>query len=187
MEGRHRARGVAQDYNNLDAKSVPYEKIADVRFDLLQKIVGHVGSGTFIEPPFNPDYGCNVSIGRDCFFNFNPRHQPDHHRRSRPVRPQRQHLHRGPRRQRALAPQVRRVRPSGAHRGRLLDRGKCCHPAGCHHRSGLDHRGWVRRHQGHSPVLRRGRKPMSRAKDCPLGGGGGAGSEQSLSQYGARG
>ncbi|PYH90981.1 trimeric LpxA-like protein [Aspergillus ellipticus CBS 707.79] len=71
MEARHRARGVAQDYNNLDAKSVTYDKIVDVRFDLLQKVVGQVGSGTFVEPPFNPDYGCNVSIGRDCFINFN--------------------------------------------------------------------------------------------------------------------
>ncbi|GLA07647.1 hypothetical protein AnigIFM60653_008885 [Aspergillus niger] len=71
MEARHRARGVTQDYNNLDAKSVSYEKIADVRYELLQKVVGKVGSGTFVEPPFNPDYGCNIVIGRDCFINFN--------------------------------------------------------------------------------------------------------------------
>lgn len=70
LEGRHRARGVAQDYNNLDAKSVSYDKIYDVRMDLLKKIVGKVGSGTFVEPPFLPDYGCNISIGKDCFINF---------------------------------------------------------------------------------------------------------------------
>lgn len=61
---------MAQDYNNLDAKSVPFEQIAERRFELLQKIVGRVGEGTFIEPPFMPDYGCNISIGRDCFMNF---------------------------------------------------------------------------------------------------------------------
>ena len=70
MEARHRARGAAQDYNSLDAKSVSYEKIVDVRFELLQQVVGQVGSGTFVEPPFLPDYGSNISIGRDCFINF---------------------------------------------------------------------------------------------------------------------
>ncbi|EAU34053.1 nodulation protein L [Aspergillus terreus NIH2624] len=71
QEARHRARGVAQDYNNLDAKSVSYDKIYDTRMELLKNIVGRVGSGTFVEPPFLPDYGCNISIGKDCFINFN--------------------------------------------------------------------------------------------------------------------
>ncbi|KAH8422335.1 sugar O-acetyltransferase [Aspergillus melleus] len=71
LEARHRARGVAKDYNHLDAKTVSYEQIYDVRHNLLKKIVGKVGSGTFVEPPFLPDYGCNISIGEDCFINFN--------------------------------------------------------------------------------------------------------------------
>ena len=47
-----------------------YDKIYDTRMELLKNIVGRVGSGTFVEPPFLPDYGCNISIGKDCFINF---------------------------------------------------------------------------------------------------------------------
>ncbi|KAA8651226.1 hypothetical protein EYZ11_005189 [Aspergillus tanneri] len=71
LEARHRARGVTQDYNNLDTKTVPYDKIHDVRLGMLKHVVGQVGSGTFVEPPFLPDYGCNIRIGEDCFINFN--------------------------------------------------------------------------------------------------------------------
>ncbi|KAJ6086445.1 hypothetical protein N7467_005359 [Penicillium canescens] len=71
LEARHRCRGLAADYNNLDTKTVTYDKIADVRLELLRKLVGRVGDGTFIEPPFLPDYGSNISIGKDCFFNWN--------------------------------------------------------------------------------------------------------------------
>ncbi|KAL3455309.1 maltose acetyltransferase-domain-containing protein [Aspergillus heterothallicus] len=61
-EARHRCRGVATDYNSLDTKTVSYEEIADKRMVLLKNVVGKVGEGTFIEPPFLPDYGCNVVI-----------------------------------------------------------------------------------------------------------------------------
>ena len=47
-----------------------YDKIGDKRLELLRKLVGKVGDGTFIEPPFLPDYGCNTVIGKDCFFNW---------------------------------------------------------------------------------------------------------------------
>jgi hypothetical protein len=33
-------------------------------------MLGRVGKGTFIEPPFNPDYGCNVIVGENFFANF---------------------------------------------------------------------------------------------------------------------
>jgi hypothetical protein len=33
------------------------------RLELLRNLVGKVGDGTFIEPPFLPDYGCNIMIG----------------------------------------------------------------------------------------------------------------------------
>lgn len=70
VEARHRARGLTADYNNLDTKAVPSDKIAPVRLDMLRKFVGKVGDGTFVEPPFLPDYGCNVSIGSDTFINW---------------------------------------------------------------------------------------------------------------------
>lgn len=70
MEGRHRCRILTADYNQLDPRTVSYDKIAETRFELLKKLVGRVGEGTFVEPPFMPDYGCNVVIGRDCFLNW---------------------------------------------------------------------------------------------------------------------
>ncbi|GIJ87765.1 hypothetical protein Asppvi_006678 [Aspergillus pseudoviridinutans] len=71
LEARHRCRGLAADYNSLDTKTVPYDQIAEKRIELLRRVVGKVGDGTFIEPPFMPDYGCNIIIGRDCFVNWN--------------------------------------------------------------------------------------------------------------------
>ncbi|GFF49848.1 putative acetyltransferase C18B11.09c [Aspergillus udagawae] len=71
LEARHRCRGLAADYNSLDTKTVPYDQIAEKRLELLRRVVGRAGDGTFIEPPFLPDYGCNIIIGRDCFINWN--------------------------------------------------------------------------------------------------------------------
>jgi acetyltransferase-like isoleucine patch superfamily enzyme len=70
MEARHRCRGLATDYNNLDTKKISVDDIADRRMELLRELVGKVGEGTFIEPPFMPDYGSNISIGKECFMNF---------------------------------------------------------------------------------------------------------------------
>lgn len=70
MEARHRCRGVMADYSQLDPRTVSYDKIGDARLEILKKIIGRVGEGTFIEPPFMPDYGCNISIGKNCFVNW---------------------------------------------------------------------------------------------------------------------
>ncbi|KAL4974152.1 maltose acetyltransferase-domain-containing protein [Aspergillus desertorum] len=67
---RHRCRGVASDYNTLDTKTISWEEIGERRFELLKNVVGRVGEGTFVEPPFWPDYGCNIVIGKECFVNF---------------------------------------------------------------------------------------------------------------------
>ncbi|CAG7920577.1 unnamed protein product [Penicillium olsonii] len=71
LEARHQCRGLAADYNNLDTKTISYDQVFEKRLELLRKLVGKVGDGTFIEPPFLPDYGCNVIIGKDCFINWN--------------------------------------------------------------------------------------------------------------------
>ena len=76
MEARHRCRGVMAEYNQLDPRTVSYDKIGDVRLEILKKIIGRVGEGTFIEPPFMPDYGCNISIGKNCFVNWKYVSQP---------------------------------------------------------------------------------------------------------------
>jgi acetyltransferase-like isoleucine patch superfamily enzyme len=70
LEGRHRARGLAHKFNNLDPNTGTWQEIEAKRAEMLTEILGKVGSGTFIEPPFLPDYGSNVSIGENCFMNF---------------------------------------------------------------------------------------------------------------------
>lgn len=54
----------------MDTREVPYDRIADVRMEKLQKLVGKVSKNAFIEPPFLPDYGCNITIGDDVFINW---------------------------------------------------------------------------------------------------------------------
>lgn len=61
---------MAYKYNNLDPSATSYDKHAALQHALLTEILGKVGPGTAIEPPFLPDYGCNVSIGKNCFMNF---------------------------------------------------------------------------------------------------------------------
>jgi maltose O-acetyltransferase len=38
---------------------------------LFGELLGRIGSGSFIQPPFACDYGYNVSVGDDVFINFN--------------------------------------------------------------------------------------------------------------------
>lgn len=39
---------------------------------MLKEVLGHVGGDdVFIEPPFNIDYGCNISVGPRFYSNFN--------------------------------------------------------------------------------------------------------------------
>lgn len=59
-----------QDYNQFDIKSTTVETWNEERFKILQQMLGKIGKATFIEPPFAADYGCNVSIGEDCFINW---------------------------------------------------------------------------------------------------------------------
>ena len=56
--------------NNLDPNALPVDKHAEAQHALLSELLGKIGPGTFIEPPFRPDYGANISIGKNCFMNF---------------------------------------------------------------------------------------------------------------------
>ncbi|KAJ6094546.1 acetyltransferase [Penicillium canescens] len=71
LEARHQCRGLTRDYNDLDTKTVTYDQVFEKRLELLRKLCGKVGDGTFVEPPFMPDYGSNIIIGENCFFNWN--------------------------------------------------------------------------------------------------------------------
>lgn len=70
LAGRHKARQLSYRYNNLDPNIGNHEEVGAKQAELLGAVLGRVGSGTFIEPPFLPDYGCNVIIGQNCFMNF---------------------------------------------------------------------------------------------------------------------
>src|SRR5262245_24653362 len=60
---RRRCRSLLQAFNN--------EADEDRRLDVLRELLGRIGSGSFIQPPFACDYGNNVSIGDNVFVNFN--------------------------------------------------------------------------------------------------------------------
>jgi maltose O-acetyltransferase len=60
---RRRCRSLLQAFNT--------EPGEERRLTLLQELLGRIGSGTFIQPPFACDYGSNVSIGDNTFINFN--------------------------------------------------------------------------------------------------------------------
>jgi hypothetical protein len=62
--------GLTRDYRDLDTKTIPYDQVFEKRLDLLRKLCGKVGDGTFVESPFRPDYGCNMIIGSNCFINW---------------------------------------------------------------------------------------------------------------------
>lgn len=69
-KGRHQARCLAKKYNTLDPNSLEYEELIAAQQEIMSGILGKVGKGTFIEPPFIPDYGCNIIIGENSFINF---------------------------------------------------------------------------------------------------------------------
>ena len=43
----------------------------DERLTILRALLGGIGIGSFIQPPFACDYGTNITIGDDVFINFN--------------------------------------------------------------------------------------------------------------------
>jgi maltose O-acetyltransferase len=59
-----RAQALVERYNRtLHAEQ-------DVRDALLRELIGDVGEGVVIRPPFHLEYGTNVSIGAETFFNY---------------------------------------------------------------------------------------------------------------------
>ncbi|AXC11079.1 Maltose O-acetyltransferase [Acidisarcina polymorpha] len=55
---------VLRDYNATSLTE------AGARLGLLKELLGSVGDGVTIRPPFLCDYGYNIHIGRDSFVNF---------------------------------------------------------------------------------------------------------------------
>ena len=43
----------------------------DLRRGIVEQLLGRAGRGLWIEPPFYCDYGSNITIGDNVYFNFN--------------------------------------------------------------------------------------------------------------------
>ena len=55
----------------LQALNSTRESAREERLSLMKKLFGSVGEGTWIQPPFFCDYGFNIHMGKNNFFNFN--------------------------------------------------------------------------------------------------------------------
>ena len=64
VAGRVRARRLLARFNASD----PEDSAARGR--LLAELLGGLGPGSWIEPPFFCDYGTQITLGRDVFVNF---------------------------------------------------------------------------------------------------------------------
>ncbi|CCQ75114.1 sugar O-acetyltransferase [Magnetospira sp. QH-2] len=62
---RLRARRLTRAYNLSEPDAI------DERRLLLNELLGVMGEGTWIEPPFHCDYGSQISLGRGVYMNFN--------------------------------------------------------------------------------------------------------------------
>ena len=65
VAARVRARRLTLSYNALDPGAT------DQRREVLGQLLGAVGAGVVIEPPFFCDYGAHTLLGAEVFVNFN--------------------------------------------------------------------------------------------------------------------
>lgn len=65
VQARDRTRDLCQTLN------ATRESDRDLRRHLLQQIFAKGGDTVWVQPPFFCDYGCNIELGEQVFFNFN--------------------------------------------------------------------------------------------------------------------
>lgn len=65
VEERRRARDLIKELN--DSRDGEQEK----RAEIISQLFASVGRNTWLEPPFYCDYGSNITLGDNVFFNFN--------------------------------------------------------------------------------------------------------------------
>jgi maltose O-acetyltransferase len=63
VRDRQRCRSLLRSFNNQ-----PEE---EQRLAVLRDLLGRIGDGTSVQPPFACDYGYNVQVGNNVFINFN--------------------------------------------------------------------------------------------------------------------
>lgn len=64
-EDRLRARLLNKKLNDLR------EDQSEERARVLKELIPHAGPGLWLQPPFYCDYGYNIQLGKNVFFNFN--------------------------------------------------------------------------------------------------------------------
>ncbi|MFC5623928.1 sugar O-acetyltransferase [Algoriphagus winogradskyi] len=62
---RLKVRKLVKSFNDSNPEDI------DFRVSLIRKIFGKTGKNFWVEPPFFCDYGYNIEVGDDVFFNFN--------------------------------------------------------------------------------------------------------------------
>lgn len=62
---------MARKYGNIYLDDKTEQEFTKERHDYISTIFGQVGKDAYLEPPFNVDYGFNVSIGDYFYANFN--------------------------------------------------------------------------------------------------------------------
>lgn len=76
--GRLRARRLAQEYNVwVPTAEMAEPEIIDLRAKRIHELFGKVGSGVYIEPAIQVDYGCNITVGDQFYANFKYVHHLD--------------------------------------------------------------------------------------------------------------
>jgi len=63
-EARRRARQLLTRFNNYDSEAFKERRT------LLEELFESFGTGSFVNPTLKLDYGFNISVGKNCFFNF---------------------------------------------------------------------------------------------------------------------
>ena len=62
---RHATRMLMKKFNDTNNGQ------ESLRNEILEELIGGYTKGLIIEPPFFCDYGSNITVGKDVFFNFN--------------------------------------------------------------------------------------------------------------------
>ncbi|RAI94139.1 sugar O-acetyltransferase [Algoriphagus yeomjeoni] len=65
VAARLKVRKLVKSLNDSDPEDIEF------RISLIRKIFGKAGKNFWVEPPFYCDYGSNIEVGDDVFFNFN--------------------------------------------------------------------------------------------------------------------
>lgn len=60
----------SRDTMNISLIDATDESLAEGRCGILKELIGQIGKGVDIDPPFRVDYGCNIVIGDDFYANF---------------------------------------------------------------------------------------------------------------------